>query len=115
MTTPENEFESTEETTSAGDFADAVDAGAEAAQDAAEQEVVEEAAEEDAEHDRDAVHRETAQRLDDLLVAVELGGVWGWVRQRLHLVSGGPCVGEDGGEFGEQVRWCGGGSEHECG
>ena len=51
----------------------------------------------------------------DLLVAVELGGVWGWVRQRLHLVSGGPCVGEDGGEFGEQVRWCGGGSEHECG
>ncbi|HNP56898.1 MAG TPA: transcription termination/antitermination protein NusG [Gordonia sp. (in: high G+C Gram-positive bacteria)] len=45
MTTPENEFESTEETTSAGDFADAVDAGAEAAQDAAEQEVVEEAAE----------------------------------------------------------------------
>ncbi len=45
MTTPENEIESTEETTSAGDFADAVDAGAEAAQDAAEQEVVEEAAE----------------------------------------------------------------------
>jgi transcriptional antiterminator NusG len=45
VTTPENEIESTEETTSAGDFADAVDAGAEAAQDAAEQEVVEEAAE----------------------------------------------------------------------
>lgn len=75
MTTPENEIESTEETTSAGEaFVDAGDAGAAAAEDAAEQEVVEEAAEliGDTADAQEAAEAQVVDEAEEIVAAAEV-------------------------------------------